>query len=197
MKDTKLFFCQFNEVQSNDLYEERDSQEEIDSFIRERKSLNTVKKTASDMNSFNRYLAEINKQYLNILHLPAQELDRLLSKFFKDIRKFNGEEYEPNTISSFERSIERFLSDNKSQFNILRDKKFEMSCQVLASKTKAFGKQSLFHEAPSVNSLKLPTNDFYSNEIQQRFPSKYILHFRYTILSKTCGHYFLKSHTLL
>ena len=129
-------FCQFNEVQSNDLYEERDSQKEIDSFIRERKSLNTVKKTASDMNSFNRYLAEINKQYLNILHLPAQELDRLLSKFFKDIRKFNGEEYEPNTISSFERSIERFLSDNKSQFNILRDKKFEMSRQVLAAKRK-------------------------------------------------------------
>ncbi len=60
-------FRQFNEVQSNyALYEERNSQEEIDSFIKEQKSLNTVKKTASNMNAFNRYLAEISKQYLNI-----------------------------------------------------------------------------------------------------------------------------------
>ena len=49
-------FCLVNEVQSNNLYEERNSQEEIDSFIMEQKSLNTVKKTASDMNAFNRYL---------------------------------------------------------------------------------------------------------------------------------------------
>ena len=116
---------------------QRNSQEEIDIFINEQKSVNTVKKPTTDMNAFNRYLAEINKQYLNILYLPAQELDHLLSKFFKDIRKLNGEEYEPRTISSFQRSIHRFLSDNKSQFNILRDKEFEMSRQVLAAKRKS------------------------------------------------------------
>ncbi len=48
----------------------------------------------------------------------------------------NGEEYEANTISNFQRSIQRFLSDNKSQLNILRDKEFEMSRQVLAAKRK-------------------------------------------------------------
>ena len=40
-------------------------------------------------------------------------------------------------ISSFQRSIQCFLSDNKSLFNILRDKEFEMSCQVLAVKRKS------------------------------------------------------------
>jgi hypothetical protein len=114
-------FYQFHDDNVNE-YVQRNSQEEIDIFISEQKSVNTVKKTTTDINAFNRYLAEINKQYLNILYLPAQELDHLLSKFFKDIRKLNGEEYEPGTISCFQRSIQRFLSDNKSQFNILRDK---------------------------------------------------------------------------
>jgi hypothetical protein len=113
-------FYQFHDDNVNE-YVQRNSQEEIDIFISEQKSVNTVKKPTTDMNAFNRYLAEINKQYLNILYLQAQELDHLLSKFFKDICKLNGEEYEPGTISSFQRSIQRFLSDNKSQFNILRD----------------------------------------------------------------------------
>ena len=88
------------------------------------------------MKAFNHYLQTTNKQYLNILNLSATEHDHLLSKFFKNIRKLNGEEYEPNTISSFQRSIQRFLRDNKSQFNILSDKEFELSRQVLVTKRK-------------------------------------------------------------
>ena len=41
-----------------------------------------------------------------------------------------------NTISSFQRSIQRFLRDSKSQFNILSDKEYKISRQVLAAKRK-------------------------------------------------------------
>ena len=71
-----------------------------------------------------------------MLDLPAADLDRILSKFFKDVRKVNGEEYEPDTLSGFQRSIQRFLSDGKSHFNVLIDKKFETSRKVLAAKRK-------------------------------------------------------------
>ena len=81
--------------------ENTDSQEDIDNFVKAQKSENTVKKTTSDMNNFYRYLAQINKRYVNILNLQAKELDHLLSKFFKDFRKVNGEEYEPDTFSGF------------------------------------------------------------------------------------------------
>ncbi|CAB4011537.1 Hypothetical predicted protein, partial [Paramuricea clavata] len=60
-----------------------------------------------------------------------------MSTIFKDIGKLNGEEYKPGTISSFQRSIQHFLSDNKSQFNILRDKVIEMSHKVLVAKRKS------------------------------------------------------------
>ena len=57
------------------------SQEEIESFIKEQKSENTVRKTASDMKTFNRYLSSINKN-IQVLDLPAADLDRILSMFF-------------------------------------------------------------------------------------------------------------------
>ena len=57
------------------------SQEEIESFIKEQKSENTVRKTASDMKTFNRYLSSINKN-IQVLDLPAADLDQILSMFF-------------------------------------------------------------------------------------------------------------------
>lgn len=112
------------------------SQQEIDSFLKDQKSENTNKKTTSDMKNFYRYLAQVNKERINILTLPANELDHLLSKFFKNVRKVDGDEYEPDTVSGFQRSIQRFLTDNKARYNILRDSEFEKSRQVLAAKRK-------------------------------------------------------------
>ena len=53
-----------------------------------------------------------------IERLPASELERLLLKFFLNARKKNGEEYEPATVSSFQRSIQRYLSEKKYPFNL-------------------------------------------------------------------------------
>ena len=57
--------------------------------------------------------------------LPASEFGHLLSKFFWNGRKKNGEEYEPATISSFQHSIQRYLSEKKYPFNILKDNEFK------------------------------------------------------------------------
>jgi len=51
--------------------------------------------------------------------------DHLLSKFFLNARKKNGEEYEPATVSSFQHSIQRYLSEKKYPFNILKDNEFK------------------------------------------------------------------------
>ena len=64
------------------------------------------------MKCFYRFLGEINKTNVQILDLPPKELDHLLGKFFKDVRKTNGEEYEPSSLTGVQRSIQRFLSDS-------------------------------------------------------------------------------------
>ena len=58
------------------------SQEELQKFVLEQKSENTVKKTSSDMKCFYRFLGSINKRNVQILDLPPEELDHLLGKFF-------------------------------------------------------------------------------------------------------------------
>ena len=118
-----------------------ESREAIDDFINQQKSANTNKKTATDMNTFLRHKEVNSMKNEKIESLPAHELDHLLSKVFLNARKKNGEEYEPATVSSFQRSIQRYLSEKKYPFNILKDNEFEKSRKVLAAKRK-----SLVHE---------------------------------------------------
>ena len=106
------------------------SQDELQKFVQEQKSENTVKKTSCDMKCFYRFLGEINKTNVQILDLTPEELDHLLGKFFKDVRKINGEEYEPSTLTGLQRSIQRFLSDFGSKMNILKDDEFAFSRKV-------------------------------------------------------------------
>ena len=54
----------------------------------------------------------------------------------KNVRKINGDEYEPDTLSGLQRSIQRFISDGKSPLNILVDKEFAMPRKVLVAKRK-------------------------------------------------------------
>ena len=54
------------------------------------------------MKCFYHFLGEINKKNVQILNLPSEELDHLLGKFFQDVRKINGEEYEPSTLTELQ-----------------------------------------------------------------------------------------------
>lgn len=128
-----LFFTDDNQRSENQPLQ--NSQEEIESFVSGQKSANTVRKTRSDIKTFERYLTSIRKNKV-IESLPASELDHLLCKFFINARRVNNEEYEPDSLSGIQRSIQRFLVDQKSQSNILKDVEFSKSRQVLAAKRK-------------------------------------------------------------
>jgi len=94
------------------------SQQAIDdSYINKQKSANTNKKTATDMNTLLRYM-EANGMTKT---LPASEFDHLLSNFFLNTRRKNGEEYELETSSTFYRTRQRYLTENRYPFNILTD----------------------------------------------------------------------------
>ena len=106
------------------------TEEEIESFVKEQTSENATGKTFSDMKTFQRYLSSVNKGNVEVLDLPAGDLAHLLAKFFKNVRKINADDYEPDMLSGLQRSIQRFLSDGISPFNILVDKEFEMTRKV-------------------------------------------------------------------
>ena len=73
------------------------------------------------MKTFKRYLSSINKgSIVEVLDLPAAVLDDLiLAKFFLRYRKTDGDDYEPDTLSGLQRSIQRLLSEGRSPFTVL------------------------------------------------------------------------------
>ena len=74
-------------------------------------------------------------------NIPSNELDLLLSKFFISVCKQNGTEYEPGTLSGFQRSFQSYLQEKGSVINILRDNEFSTSREVLAAKRKNLVRQ--------------------------------------------------------
>ena len=72
--------------------------------------------------------------------IPPAELDRLLSHFFVTVRK-DGSLYEPDTLSSFQCSIDRHLMQHRKPFSIIRDQQFTYSREALKASRKHLKKE--------------------------------------------------------
>ncbi len=98
---------------------EQDSSQEFESFISAEKSANTVKKTTSEWKRFENYCQKETDGTFHVDTIPADVLDKLLGKFFKDVRKCDGTEFEPDSISNFQQSIQcRLAPLGKTQLSI-------------------------------------------------------------------------------
>ena len=71
--------------------------------------------TQSDLNVFYRW-AKTVKETRTIENIPEQELDKVLAHSFLNVRKTNGDEYEPDTLASMLRSFDRFLTEKENHF---------------------------------------------------------------------------------
>lgn len=75
-------------------------------FISAQKSSNTVKKTKSDIRALKRFCSSID-EIREPETMAAKELNKTTFKIFKDITKENGEEYEPSSLTSFQKRFQR------------------------------------------------------------------------------------------
>ena len=133
---------------------------DIDKFILDQRAAATVTKTRSDLNAFKNYWREYENEEREIHNIPPSELDTLLCKFFINVRRKDGKEYEPSTLTSFQRSLQRHLTDEKSvKFNILKDEEFQRSRKVLASKRKQLVSQGLGNKPNATRALHANEED--------------------------------------
>jgi hypothetical protein len=79
---------------------------EVATFIDENKNVNTSKKTRADLNVFSRWCKEIGEER-DLKDIPVPELNRILSHFSVKVGKADGNEYEPDTLTSYSRSFDR------------------------------------------------------------------------------------------
>ena len=76
-----------------------------------------------------------------VVEIPPEELDRLLCNFHIIVKTKDSSKWEPDAMSSFSRSIQRFLDDDNAKVNILKDEEFKVSREVLKSKRRELRKQ--------------------------------------------------------
>jgi hypothetical protein len=94
-----------------------------------------------------RLFTNLNKESRNVEDISPAELDLLLAKYFLSVREevtgassIENDRPEPGTLSAFQASIQRYLSSKNYANNILKDKEFQHSRNVLAAKKKELKK---------------------------------------------------------
>ena len=100
-----------------------------------------MKKTEYYLHVWKRFFLEVGEAR-KIEDILADELNILICPFMMEIKKKDGGAYEPATLQSFQ-SLQRYLNDKNSKLNILKDREFVNSREVLLSKKK----QLVFEEA--------------------------------------------------
>lgn len=119
-----------------------DADDEVTKFIEDNRNKNTTKKTRSDLNIFYKWAKTVNETR-TIDNIPPDELDKIISHFVVKVCKQNGEQCEPDTLTSYFRSFDRFLREQGKSYSILLDKQFCRSREALSAKRKQlrrFGK---------------------------------------------------------
>ena len=103
-------------------------------FVESHKSKNTVKKKV-----WYRWCESV-QETRRVEDISPHELNRLMSHFFISVKKQDGTEYEPNSLTGFQRNIDRHLRNMGEEWSIITDIEFEQSQKALEEKRKELRK---------------------------------------------------------
>ena len=73
---------------------------------------------------------------INLESLLPNDLDKTLQHFYAEVKKQNGDDYEPCSLAVMQSAIDRYLKDNGYLFSILTSREFAVSRSVLEGKAR-------------------------------------------------------------
>jgi hypothetical protein len=97
--------------------------------------------------------------------LSAESLCRYLKHYFENTKKFDGTQYEPDTLRSFLLSIERYLKSKKYEYNLMESPLFQTCRQIIINKREQWRKMgggnhsNNHHESKSLSLTLLNTKN--------------------------------------
>ena len=112
-------------------------------FIKGQKSISTVRKTERDCFRFTKYIFDRHGDNTPIEEMDANMLDIYLGEWLMSLCKPDGSNYEPDTLTAFHRSVDRYLREHSYPHSIITSQEFSMSKQVLQTKRKQLSSQGL------------------------------------------------------
>ena len=96
---------------------------------------NTRKSTEYWKNVFKKWANERTFQ-ANLEDYESDVLYQTLSQFYAELRKENGDDYEPDCLKVMQASLERYLKSKAYPKSIIRDREFLNSRKVLEGKAR-------------------------------------------------------------
>ena len=118
--------------------------QEIQELKQNSENQNTKKSTTTWLNVW----AERKNFESNLLSYEGKQVDETLQKFFAEIRKKDGSEYEPDSLRVMLASLDRHLREKDAAFSIAKDIEFSNSRKVLEGKARLF-RQEGFGKRPN------------------------------------------------
>ena len=122
--------------------------EEIQELKENSENQNMKKSTSTWLNVWTSW-AESKNFGTNLLSYEGKQLDETLQKFFTEIRKKDGSEYEPDSLRVMLASLDQHLREKDAAFSIAKDIKFSNSRKVLEGKARLLHQEG-FRKRPNV-----------------------------------------------
>ena len=129
------------------------------------------------MNKLRKFFNTIGEDR-GIENIPPERLNQILCEFFMTTKRNDGSEFEPGTLSSFQKSFQRFLSDSGSNVNIKKGPEFELSRKVLAAKRKEFTLKGFGNKPNATRNLE-------SEEVDTLFEKGFFVRIDLSALQRT------------
>ena len=96
---------------------------------------NTKKSTQTWFNVWHSW-AEQRSINPKLEEYSAEDLDKVLQRFYAEVRNKHGEQYEPESLKVMMASLDRYLREHSYPHSIIKDRQFQQSKQVLEGKAK-------------------------------------------------------------
>ena len=112
----------------------------LDEFVQHQENKNTFSKTQRDVSFLKKILVSRN-ELREIANIDAKDLDVLIANFLLQVRKKDGEQYEPTSLRSFVSSFDRYLRKKDYSSTIMEGKEFRKTKEVLVAKQKELKKE--------------------------------------------------------
>ena len=101
----------------------------------------TSRSTKQWMNVFQSWAKSRHLENVSIETMPPEELDTVLTKFYAEVKKKDGDDYEPESLKIMQSAIERHLKDKNYPLSIARSREFHNSQEVLNAKALSLRQQ--------------------------------------------------------
>lgn len=124
--------------------------EYIDNIIENTTAKNTKKLTSLSIKAFREYLGSKGMPQ-DFENLPPSDIDRLLGRFYVELRNSKGESYKKTTMMSYRHGIQRHLQATRPELDIIHGSDFKDSCKIfkgVVMELKRQGLGSVDHHPP-------------------------------------------------